>query len=166
MTEFSNDSSLPLPYRSCVGIVLFNKSGCVFVAQRRDLNKPSWQFPQGGINTGERPESAAFRELEEETGIKSVEIIDQIPRWLTYDYPNHLGSHSFSNMYRGQKQLWFAMQFLGADTEVNLGGWGSEFDDWKWVELNSTTSMIVDFKKGVYTEVVNYFDYLSNQFNG
>lgn len=97
MTGFSNDAPDNLPYRRCVGIVLFNKQGNVFVARRRDINEPSWQFPQGGVNAGESPENAAFRELAEETGIKSVKIIDQMPKWLTYDYPNHLGFHSFSN---------------------------------------------------------------------
>ncbi|MBH67481.1 MAG: RNA pyrophosphohydrolase [Rhodospirillaceae bacterium] len=161
--EETLDSSLP--YRPCVGIVLFNNVGQVFVARRNDIETPSWQLPQGGINPGEREQEAALRELAEETGIKSVEIIDQMPNWLTYDYPKNINNRSFSKYYRGQKQLWFAMRFTGTEDEIDLGNWNAEFNAWKWTHINSITSMIVSFKRPVYAEIVDYFSHFSDQPN-
>ena len=152
-----------LPYRPCVGIVLFNNNNQVFIARRNDVGRQSWQFPQGGINSGEEPEAAALRELEEETNIKSVRVVDRTAEWLYYDYPTNVSARSFAGNYRGQKQIWFAMRFLGNEDEIDLGGWSAEFDDWKWTSLSSTITMIIEFKKNVYEKVVSRFSYLEKE---
>ena len=153
----------PTLYRPCVGIVLFNKDGLIFLGKRNDVSQESWQMPQGGIDTNEKPETAALRELEEETSVKTVKIIDHTKDWLTYDYPPHLSNRNFSNYYRGQRQLWFAMRFLGADEEINLHTRHAEFNSWKWSNIDELVPLVVDFKKPVYREIVKKFRYLANR---
>ena len=155
--------TIPSLYRPCVGIVLFNKEGLIFLGKRNDVSQNSWQMPQGGIDNNEKPEDAALRELEEETGIKTVEIIDHTRDWLTYDYPPLLLNRKFSNYYRGQQQLWFAMRFLGTDDEINLHTNHAEFNEWKWSNIDELVPLVVDFKKPVYREVVKKFEYLANR---
>ena len=163
MTNNLEAQLINLTYRPCVGIVLFNKNNEVFVGRRNDVNKPSWQFPQGGINANEGPAAAALRELEEETNIKTVKILDRTTDWLYYDYPPVLTANSFAGSYRGQKQIWFAMRFLGDEDEIDLGGWNAEFDAWKWTSLSSTVSTIIEFKKAVYEKIISHFSYLENE---
>ena len=152
----------PTLYRPCVGIVLFNKDGLIFLGKRNDVSQESWQMPQGGIDANEKPEAAALRELEEETGVKTVKIMDHTKDWLTYDYPLQVVNRRFSNYYRGQRQLWFAMRFLGSDEEINLHTNHPEFNSWKWSNIDELVPLVVDFKKPVYREIVKKFGYLAN----
>ena len=148
-------------YRPCVGIVLINNDHKVFMAQRLDgyrLGWPdSWQFPQGGIDDGEDPSIAALRELKEETGISTVEIIAEMPQWLYYDLPVNLASTAWNGKYKGQKQKWFLLKFLGNDSQINLAQDHAEFHTFEWVSINESLNRVVPFKMDVYKEVVNYF---------
>lgn len=158
--DFSN-----LPYRPCVGIVLFNAQGLVWTGRRiakweSDASASLWQMPQGGIDEGESPEQAAMRELEEETGSAQAEIISQCPRWLTYDLPEKALGIGLKGKYRGQKQKWFAMRFLGSDEDFDIDtpfGGKAEFDAWEWATLEQTAERIVDFKRPIYEELVKEF---------
>ena len=144
-------SSLPL--RSGVGIIVLNHENKVFVARRIDNPKNFWQMPQGGVNDGEDFLKAAYRELEEETSIKSVELIKELDGMITYELPDHLLGIIWKGKYRGQKQKWFLMRFNGDDKEININTHYPEFLDWKWIELNQLTKVVVDFKLHVYKEV-------------
>ena len=146
-----NFSTLPL--RSGVGIVILNEDNKVFVAKRVDNPKNFWQMPQGGVNEGEDFLKAAFRELEEETSIKSVELIKELDGTITYELPEKLLGIIWKGKYRGQKQKWFLMRFTGDDNEINIKTKNPEFLDWKWVELDLITDLVVDFKYHVYKEV-------------
>ena len=150
-----------LPYRSCVGIALFNKDNKVFVAERVDL-PGSWQMPQGGIDPGELPEEAAMRELKEEIGTDHAEIIDRTEDWLCYDLPANLSRKVFKGKYRGQKQLWYAMRFKGEDSEINLYTEKPEFVEWKWVKLKNITELVIPFKKAVYESIVEQFFWIGD----
>ncbi len=150
-----------LPYRSCVGILVLNDAGLAFVGRRNDVGGAAWQMPQGGIDAGEDPRAAAFRELREETGIRSVEILSETREWLTYDYPPDISRRSFVNRYRGQRQKWFAMRFTGAEAEIDLGYRHAEFDAWEWRELEELPGLIVAFKRPVYEAVVREFQHLA-----
>ena len=142
-----------LPLRSGVGIVVLNKENKVFVARRIDNPKNFWQMPQGGVNEGEDFLKAAFRELEEETCIKSVELIKELEGTTTYELPDRLLGIIWKGKYRGQKQKWFLMRFTGDDNEININTKNPEFLDWKWTELDLITDFVVDFKFHVYKEV-------------
>ena len=142
-----------LPLRSGVGIVVLNKENKVFVAKRIDNPKNFWQMPQGGVDEGEDFLKAAYRELEEETSIKSVELIKELDGTITYELPDRLLGLIWKGKYRGQKQKWFLMRFVGADTEINIKTKYPEFLEWKWVELDKITDLVVDFKLHVYKEV-------------
>ena len=149
-----------LPYRLCVGIMLLNPAGDVFVGRRNDVGAAAWQMPQGGIDTDEEPKAAALRELHEETGICSVEIVAESNQWLDYDYPATIARHSFATRFRGQRQKWFAMRFLGQAVEIDLCVGHAEFDAWKWCDINVLVDLIVDFKRPVYEAVVHEFQNL------
>ena len=151
-----------LPYRHSVGICLINKDGLVFCAERRD-KRGAWQMPQGGIQKGEDPAVAVFREMKEEVGTDRAQILAQHPELLRYEFPDYLQYRHgiFRGKYRGQEQTWFALQFLGDDAEFKLTNEFEtelpEFVAWKWVELAQTPELIVDFKKPVYEKVVEVF---------
>ena len=142
-----------LPLRDGVGIIVLNKDNKVFVAKRIDNPKNFWQMPQGGIDDGEDSLKAAFRELEEETSIKNVKLIKEIEETLTYELPNHLLGIIWKGKYRGQKQKWFLMRFTGEEKEINIKTKNAEFLDWKWIELDQITDVVVDFKLHVYEEL-------------
>jgi len=139
-----------LPLRSGVGIVVLNKDNKVFVAKRIDNPKNFWQMPQGGVDEGENFLSAAYRELEEETSIKSVKLIHEIDEITTYLLPKHLLGVIWKGKYKGQKQKWFLMRFLGNDNEININTNKPEFLEWKWIDLDMITDVVVDFKLEVY----------------
>ena len=139
-----------LPLRSGVGIVVLNKYNKVFVAKRIDNPKNFWQMPQGGVDEGENFLSAAYRELEEETSIKSVKLIHEIDEITTYLLPKHLLGIIWKGKYKGQKQKWFLMRFLGNDNEININTNKPEFLEWKWIDLDMITDVVVDFKLEVY----------------
>jgi putative (di)nucleoside polyphosphate hydrolase len=145
-----------LPYRPCVGAVLFNRAGQVFVARRADLPNAEgpaggWQLPQGGIDAGENPRSAVLRELAEEIGTDHAEIIGEHPDWLTYDLPPHLLGVALQGRYRGQRQRWFALRFTGADSDIRLDlDPHPEFDAWRWAELSELSALAVSFKRRIY----------------
>ena len=142
-----------LPLRSGVGIVLLNKANKVFIAKRIDNPKNFWQMPQGGVDRGEDFLSAAYRELEEETSIKNVELISELDGLITYNLPDRLLGIIWKGKYKGQKQKWFLMRHLGEDSEININTKKPEFLDWKWVDLKEITNLVVDFKLHVYQEV-------------
>jgi putative (di)nucleoside polyphosphate hydrolase len=150
-----------LPYRPCVGIMLLNRKGQVFVGKRIDQTLEAWQMPQGGIDKGEDPRAATFRELEEETGTRHAEIVREYPDWLTYDLPPHLVGFALEGKYRGQKQKWFALKFLGSDAEIGIKTKHQEFSDWKWVPLDDLMGLIVPFKREIYSKVVAAFSDLA-----
>ena len=142
-----------LPLRIGVGIVLLNNENKVFVAKRIDNPKNFWQMPQGGIDKDEDFLSAAYRELEEETSIKSVELIKQLNGILTYELPDHLLGIIWKGKYRGQKQKWFLMRFIGNENEINVKTKKPEFLYWKWLEIEKITDTVVDFKLDVYKQI-------------
>ena len=145
-----NEKYKNLPLRIGVGIVVLNKDNKVFVARRIDNPKDFWQMPQGGVDKGEDFLSAAYRELDEETNIKNVELIKELEGEISYELPKHLLGVIWKGQYRGQKQKWFVMRFLGNDKEINLKTDKPEFLEWKWVELDMITELVVDFKLNVY----------------
>ena len=146
-----NSSNLPL--RTGVGVIVLNKNNKVFVAKRIDNAKNFWQMPQGGVDEGEDFLKAAYRELEEETSIKSVELIKELDGTITYELPKRLLGIIWKGKYKGQKQKWFLMRFLGEEKEINIKTKNPEFLEWKWIELDQITELVVDFKLHVYTEL-------------
>ncbi|MGE0025102.1 MAG: RNA pyrophosphohydrolase [Hyphomicrobium sp.] len=166
MTDATIDPTA-LGYRPCVGVMVINRAGLIWVGQRADAPGDAegrgtwWQMPQGGIDENEDPRGAALRELSEETAIKSVEILAETPDWLTYDLPAHLVGKAWGGRYRGQRQKWFALRFLGDDSEVDLGLPGTpnaEFVAWRWCHRAELTSSVVPFKRDVYEEVLRHFE--------
>lgn len=148
-----------LPYRSNVGIMMVNEKGYVFVGQRLDNNQNAWQMPQGGIDAGEDPETAAYRELLEETGIKKQDIrfLASSSKWLSYDLPEDLIPILWNGKFRGQKQKWFLFKFLGEDGDINIATKHPEFSKWKWISKENLLKEIVPFKKSVYENVLKEF---------
>ena len=142
-----------LPLRTGVGVIVLNKNNKVFVAKRIDNAKNFWQMPQGGVDEGEDFLKAAYRELEEETSIKSVELIKELDGTITYELPKRLLGIIWRGKYKGQKQKWFLMRFLGEEKEINIKTKNPEFLEWKWIELDQITEFVVDFKLHVYTEL-------------
>jgi putative (di)nucleoside polyphosphate hydrolase len=142
-----------LPLRSGVGIVLLKVCNKVFVAKRIENPKYFWQMPQGGVDEGEDFLKAAYRELEEETSIKNVELIKELEGTITYELPDRLLGIIWKGKYRGQKQKWFLMRFIGQEEEINVETKNPEFLDWKWIELDQITEVVVDFKLHVYKEL-------------
>ena len=142
-----------LPLRDGVGIVVLNKNNKIFVAKRIDNPKNYWQMPQGGVNQGEDFLKAAFRELEEETSIKSVKLIKELDGTITYELPDRLLGIIWKGKYKGQRQKWFLMRYLGNDNDINIKTKKPEFLEWKWIELDKLTDVAVDFKLHIYKEL-------------
>jgi putative (di)nucleoside polyphosphate hydrolase len=159
-----------MPYRDCVGVAVFNAEGRVFIGRRKPADDPEhtsaaqslWQMPQGGIDKGEAPIDAAWRELFEETSIRSAELITEIDDWIYYDLPDEALGIALKGKYRGQRQRWFAFRFTGDDGEINVltpggGAHPAEFDKWRWEELEKLPDLIVPFKRDAYLQVVAGF---------
>lgn len=156
-------------YRPCVGIMLLNAEGLVFLGKRRAkrLSDPGegadhlWQMPQGGIDPGENPRQAALRELAEETSITSVEILAEAPDWYCYDLPPDASKRTWRGRYQGQRQKWFALRFTGTEDEINVacpaGGFKPEFDQWRWMPMAALPDLVIPFKRNVYERVVATF---------
>ena len=142
-----------LPLRKGVGIVVLNKDNRIFVAKRIDNPKNFWQMPQGGVDIGEDFLTAAYRELYEETSIKNVELIKEIDGTTTYELPNHLLGIIWKGKYKGQRQKWFIMRYLGTDDKIDINTKKPEFLEWKWIDLEMITDVVVDFKLEVYKEL-------------
>ena len=142
-----------LPLRTGVGIVLLNDKNDIFVGKRLDNPKDFWQMPQGGVEKGEEFLAAAYRELEEETSIKNVQLLKELDGLISYDLPKNLLGIIWKGKYRGQKQKWFVMKFLGEDSEINIKTKNPEFREWKWIDLENITDKVVDFKMHVYEEI-------------
>ena len=142
-----------LPLRSGVGIVILNKENKVFVARRIDNQKNFWQMPQGGVDIGEDHLTAAYRELEEETSIKNVDLIKELDGLISYELPENLLGIIWKGKYRGQEQKWFVFRFLGQDNEINIKTKNPEFCEWKWTDLKNITDLVVDFKLQMYENV-------------
>ena len=142
-----------LPLRSGVGIVLLNKKNKIFVAKRIDNPKDFWQMPQGGVDQNESYLDAAYRELYEETNIKEIELIKEVEEFTTYELPDHLLGIIWKGKFKGQKQKWFIMRFVGNEDEINIKTKKPEFLDWKWIDVNEITKKVVDFKYEVYKKV-------------
>ena len=151
-----------LPYRPCVGMMVFNREGRVFAGRRIDRTLESWQMPQGGIDKGEDARTAALRELEEEIGTRNVEFLREHPLWLTYDLPPHLVGVVWEGRYRGQRLKWFALRFLGADSEIDLKTPHQEFSEWKWVAIEDLLPLAVPFKRETYAQAIAAFGDLAN----
>ena len=158
-----------LPYRPCVGTMVLNRKGLVFIGRRTegpehvDLTHV-WQMPQGGIDKGEDPWPAALRELAEETNISSVKKLDEVAEWLPYDLPPDVAKHAWKGKYRGQTQKWYALRFTGDDSEINIlepaGGHAPEFVEWRWEPMRNLPDLVIPFKRPVYQRVVDAFAHL------
>jgi putative (di)nucleoside polyphosphate hydrolase len=144
-------------YRPCVGIMLLNRANRVFVARRIDMAEEAWQMPQGGIDSGEAPRDAAFRELKEEIGTNKATILAESRDWLRYDLPAELAGQVWGGRYRGQRQKWFAMRFTGSDSDIDLATHHPEFSDWKWAPAASLPQFIVPFKRQLYADILAEF---------
>ena len=144
-----------LPLRIGVGIVVLNKNNKIFVAKRIDNPKDFWQMPQGGVDPNESYLDAAYRELYEETNIKKIELIKEVEEFTTYELPDHLLGIIWKGKFKGQKQKWFIMRFVGNEDEINIKTKKPEFLDWKWVDINEITKFVVDFKLEVYKKIQN-----------
>lgn len=149
-----------LPYRLGVGMMLVNKDNKVFVGRRIDSSAEAWQMPQGGVDEGEGLAAAALRELEEEVGTTKAEILAESEEWHLYDLPVDLVPRLWKGKYRGQKQKWFVLRFLGEDSDINIQTQHPEFCEWKWVDIDVLPDVIVPFKRAVYMAVVDEFRHL------
>ncbi len=150
-----------LPYRTGVGIMLLNRTGEVFVGQRIDTTMEAWQLPQGGVDDGEDFETAALRELEEEIGTANIEVIARTQDWLSYDLPQDIRGKVWGGRFRGQRQIWYVMRFLGEDSEINIETAHPEFSEWKWVTWDELDRIIVPFKRQLYKELKDRFRHLT-----
>lgn len=145
------------PYRPCVGLMVINEKGHVFVGNRIDTPGDHWQMPQGGIDKDEEPSDAALRELKEEIGTDNAVILGETREWFSYDLPRELSRKVWKGQYRGQTQKWFLLLFKGEDSEIALDAHHPEFGDWQWVALDRLPSLIVPFKRDTYERVVTEF---------
>ncbi|MBV9992729.1 MAG: RNA pyrophosphohydrolase [Alphaproteobacteria bacterium] len=146
-----------LPYRPCVGVMLINAEGLVFVGRRIDQTVEGWQMPQGGIDHGESPQEAALRELKEEIGTDKAEPLREMEGWLDYDLPQHLLGVALKGRYRGQRQKWLAMRFAGEDKDIDINTHEPEFAEWRWLAMEALPRLIVPFKRDTYTKVIEAF---------
>ena len=147
-------TSKKLPLRLGVGAVVLNKKNQVFVGKRKDNPIDKWQMPQGGVNTGENLIDAMKRELHEETSIQNIKILNEIDGWFEYELPKNLLGRIWRGRYRGQKQKWFVVKFLGNDGEINLQTDKPEFIEWRWLDIENLPNVIVDFKRKVYEQLL------------
>jgi putative (di)nucleoside polyphosphate hydrolase len=168
-----------MPYRDCVGTAVFNAEGLVLIGRRKPEDDPEdnsetnapWQMPQGGMDKGEAPIDTAYRELFEETSIRSVELLAEAPGWIHYDLPDEALGIALKGKYRGQRQRWFAFRFTGADSEINVTSPGggkhpAEFDRWRWEKLENLPNLIVPFKRDAYLEIVKAFKHIPAKITG
>lgn len=163
-SQMRRDEIEALPYRPNVGIMLIDGRGLIFAAQRLDTSLPAWQMPQGGVDADEEPRTAALRELEEEIGVPPalVQVVAETPGWLTYDLPDELVGRIWKGRYRGQRQKWFLMRFLGRDEQIELAQEHPEFSAWRWIGADEMIDAIVPFKRDIYRQVVGAFrEYLA-----
>ena len=143
-----------LPLRTGVGIAVLNSKNQVFVGKRKDNPFDKWQMPQGGIDPNETPSMAMKRELEEETSIKNFKFLKEFNQWLEYELPENLIGKIWKGKYRGQKQKWFIVRFIGEESEININTTHPEFIEWKWIDMNLLPDLIVNFKKHIYKDVL------------
>ncbi|WP_281018244.1 MULTISPECIES: RNA pyrophosphohydrolase [unclassified Minwuia] len=149
-----------LPYRPCVGIMLVNADNQVFVARRIDQQVEAWQMPQGGIDAGEDPETAVFREMKEEIGTDNAEILAVSEGWINYDLPDDLVGKVWKGRYRGQTQKWFLLRFNGDDSEIDIATEHPEFDAWRWASFADLADLVIPFKRESYQQVMAAFAHL------
>ena len=145
-----------LPYRPCAGVVLTNHAGQVFAGQRAEMTTAAWQMPQGGVDEGETPEEAAFRELKEETGVKRkhVTLLGHTADWIPYDFPTEVAGKRWGGKFRGQKQMWYHLRLDAPDDVIDLAYKDVEFSDWRWMDPAELLEVIVEFKRPVYRQVM------------
>ncbi len=157
MSHYNDHNINFLPYRLGVGMMILNKDHQVFVGKRVDAKVEAWQMPQGGIDIGETPSRAAMREMEEEIGSANGDILSESKNWYSYDLPKFLIPKLWNGTYKGQKQKWFLIRFLGTDVDINISTEHPEFDDWRWVDLNELPDIIIPFKRKLYEAVMLEF---------
>ena len=165
MNMSKNIPLLKRPYRSCVGLMVFNKIGQVFCGQRLDNKAEAWQLPQGGIDEGETPIEAGFRELKEETSIVNVEFVSEYPEWLNYDIPLPLANALWEGKFRGQTQRWLLFSFTGIDNEININTSHPEFKNWEWINPSQLPLKAISFKQEIYSMINKAFIPIINNFN-
>ena len=165
MNMSKNIPLLKRPYRSCVGLMVFNKIGQIFCGQRLDNKAEAWQLPQGGIDEGETPIEAGFRELKEETSIVNVEFVSEYPEWLNYDIPLPLANALWEGKFRGQTQRWLLFSFTGIDNEININTAHPEFKNWEWINPTQLPLKAISFKQEIYSKINKAFIPIINNFN-
>ena len=153
------DQIAALPYRPCVGVMMINRAGLIFAAQRIDSPVPAWQMPQGGIDDGENPGLAALREVQEEISVTPdlLAPLAETRDWLAYDLPPAMVPTIWKGRYRGQRQRWFLMRYLGRDDQINLATAEPEFSEWRWIDADTMLAEIVPFKRAIYAQVIDEF---------
>jgi len=150
----------PTLYRPNVGLAVFHRTGLVFLGKRLGIDGPyQWQMPQGGVDDGESPRDAAYRELEEEIGVTNahVDLLEETPDWYFYDFPEDIRARLKSGKFRGQRQKWFAFRFKGRDSDIRLDTHDREFSDWRWSSLETTPQLVIPFKRATYEQIARRF---------
>lgn len=152
--------NIEFQYRPNVGLAVFHRSGLVFLGKRVAIDGPyAWQMPQGGVDPGETPLDAAYRELEEEIGVTAahVDLLEEAPDWYFYDFPEDIRARLKSGKFRGQRQKWFAFRFKGRDSDVRLDAHDREFSDWRWAPLETAPQLVIPFKRATYEQIAQRF---------